>query len=253
MLTLAEFYTGPVELPPLPATAVYDLRRAGIGALLREGKMLRDPKTIPSSALRELLVADLTALVSDICAARAGTSLACSEPDGQPVADPQILLLIDDVHRFDSAAGLLVHDLLGVDGLKLAGRHPIKTAFTFSGSKTGARQAYSSGLTAITAFLEQGQQQMRHYELGVFRRGDEERLAYRQFLLHYTPSLVINARDEDEEAVLDLLGEDIRGIPSQLTNPAVKKTIRDALRFRALAEADDDTLLRQQMGVGRGG
>ena len=173
------------------------------------------------------------------------------------IPDLRVLVLIDDAHRFDAAARDLVENLLGSDGL---GRtdDPVPVIFAFSGV-VAVKPEYSIAVQSLKTFLEQKRLYVRHLRLGAFRSPDEDRLAYRQFLLHHEPPLVVRYRDaqaqEDIEVLFEVLHDVIRGVPSRLklSNEGVKVAIQMARRFRLLEEADDEDVLRQMRGNANGG
>jgi hypothetical protein len=190
-----------------------------------------------SSALRQ----DLSALVLEAGKRRAGA---------------RVVVLIDEVHRFDAAAAdLVAPGMLDATGLG-TDQEPVPVVFAFTSAKDAASAA---AVEALTDFLGKARSYViQDRILGPFSEPSKDPLPYRQFLLHYTPRLVIG-RDADPmiaQQMLERLHVMTKGIPSMLESPneSVEALISLAreLRPELLEIADDDDLL-EELGRSQGG
>jgi CHAT domain len=158
--------------------------------------------------------------------------------------DARVLVLIDEVHRFDTAAQELIQ-LLGPGGLGLPGA-PVPVVFTFTMS-TDPQTATAVG--ELKSFMESGRSLLEPLDLKPLPHPNEDPLPYHQFLLYGpdTPLVVKSDSDPEQLSVFyDLLHDSVRGVPSQLEWPTkeVEACVQSALRLaRFLEEADDEAML----------
>ena len=161
--------------------------------------------------------------------------------------------MIDDVHEFGDAARELLEIILTADGLGAPG-HPVPVVLAFSGSTVAGESATAA--QAITTFFEKGRMHAHRVHLRAFRSPIEDRLAYRQFLLHWETPLVLadlDADDDHVERIFTVLRNLVRGVPSRLerssTNPDVMATVEALRTLGHLREArDEDALLEIRGG-----
>jgi hypothetical protein len=155
----------------------------------------------------------------------------------------RVVVLIDEVHRLDSAANIFVNDMIDSAGLG-SDDDPVPVVFAFSGFSLNP--AYNSTIQALRDFLEKGSRYVAHLTLGPFRRPKDEWLLFQQFLLSQSPPLIIPEEKEgDTDEFYDMLYDSIKGVPSQLTGIEIEWAIRAAKSVKVLVEANDDEVLRK--------
>lgn len=142
----------------------------------------------------------------------------------------RVLLLLDDLHRFDSLAHVVLDQLVGPDGVGPYG-HPIP--FIFSYSAVLKEPAHQPALDVIERWIgENGQgPYLARSTLKRFASTEAKPLAnvardplaliYQQYLLNLDPPLVFHPGiDEDDvRACLEDLHHQIQGVPSNLAVP----------------------------------
>lgn len=171
-------------------------------------------------------------------------------PD-RPGALPVVLL--DDVHRFDAAAGdllaLLTRYGLGAQDLRI----PVILSF-FSAQYD--QPEYSGALRSIREFLQTNRQFVTHVLLQPFAsdsRAGWPYLPYQQYLLHYIPPLVCGRkidqphRDRCKRNFFLKLHKMVKGMPSRLAleeaNEDVATYIDAARDFDLLEDASNEDIL----------
>ena len=158
-----------------------------------------------------------------------------------PSAQP--LVLVDEVHRFGSAADDFLH-LIGVDGLggPLA---PIGVVIAFS--RNLPQVEYKTPMQDLKEFWEAGYKHVNYVNLTAFDHPKADTLPYRQFLLTYDPPLTIrpNANPNDLNDWLDVLHDAVRGVPSQMeknkkSNKGVAIAVKAGITLAKIVEQADD-------------
>lgn len=166
-----------------------------------------------------------------------------------------VLVLIDEVHLFDSAAAEFIK-WLGPHGLGTEEK-PVPVIFTFSSNQQEEQAQYSGALKALTDFLEQKRSYTEVLTLGPLCQTVDDLLPYQQYLLHYKVPLVINRAAEKEKIKLffQRLHGKVKGIPSRLKigeeNDDVEALIESWTDNNVLEEANDEQImeLKQPGGV----
>lgn len=182
-------------------------------------------------AVRAALQRDLLALQDEARAKFAHPSL-------------KVLVLLDEVHRFDDGAREFVNHMLRPGGLG-DDDNPVPVIFTFSSA--GIPSEYNTALLILKTFLENRPLYVNHLSLGAFRPPKDEWLIYQQFLLHQEPPLIMCPESESKsQDVYDTLYDEMMGVPSQLNSKEVQAAIRMAKKLKFLIVADDDEVLRKQ-------
>jgi hypothetical protein len=163
----------------------------------------------------------------------------------------RLLLLIDNVHRMDRAADLLLNHLLGPLGLR--GASPdVRVVFTYSSMPAHGQEV------AINRFIKPWLERANWAEsipLKAFQPPLEDRLAYEFYLLNWRTTegerkpLVISESPENEPWVkwfLDAMTENVRGIPSKLETASfvVSWALKAPTFPPVLIEADDEAALK---------
>ena len=213
-----------VELHPRVQQAL-DLQPPGPG-----GRLVLTPRL-----LRVALQVDLEALARE------------ARHEQRFAAEGHVLVLIDDVERFDAAAGALA-EMLGPYGLGTAD-DPVPVIFAFSGGV--AEGALRTAITSLRTFLERKPWYVKHVRIRQFRPPAEDPLPYQQFLLGHQPPLVVRATANESQvtALFEMLYENSMGAPSLLEAKEVRLVITAAKNFNVLEEADDDAILRGMRGA----
>ncbi len=198
------------------------------------------------------------------------------------VSNMMVLVLIDEVHRFDAAANDLF-DWLDSNGLG-SSEEPIPIIFTFSNTEHGeyngvvrALKGYQKiiqesiserPVTAIerpdhvAGFIKQNRNYVEHRELGPFCASDDVSknsknelpyLPYQQFLLHYKPPLVFSRKAPKDKILLffETLHKMVQGVPSRLElgeeNDDVMTFIDAWKLVDFLEEADNEDIMNQSL------
>jgi hypothetical protein len=164
------------------------------------------------------------------------------------------VVLLDDVHRFDAAAGDLLALLsrygLGSSDLAV----PVILSFF---SAQYEQPEYSGALRIMQEFLHTNRQFVIHVLLQPFAahgHAGEPYLPYQQYLLHYTPPLVCgrkldqSQRDRYKQRFFLKLHSMVKGMPSRLAleeaNDDVAAHIDAARDFELLENADNEDILK---------
>ena len=203
---------------------------SALPAAVQEELLLMGAAPRPSTlAVRAAIRADLAGLARD--ATITGTQHA-------PVAP--VVVLIDDVHKFGDAARELLEHFVTADGLGVPG-HPIPVVLAYTGGFVAGES--DTAAQAITGFFESGKAFARRVYLRAFRGPVEDQLAYRQYLLHHDPPMVVS----QEESVLAMLRKRVRGVPSRLErsvdNIDVQAVIETFEELKAVHPARDEDAL----------
>lgn len=192
---------------------------------VRTALELDDPDS--ASVVREALALDLTSLLDEARAKFDSASL-------------KILILIDEVHRFDTGARVLVEELINEEGLGKEGQAvPVILTFT----SCNLRPEYNTAINQLKEFLSKGRLYAARQYLRAFPPPNDDILIYQQFLLHREPPLI--AREPVASMFFDRLHSTTRGVPSMLCSDELEVAISTALDFKGLEEADDEALLRR--------
>jgi hypothetical protein len=163
------------------------------------------------------------------------------------------IVLIDDVHRFDAAAG----DLLALLSRYGLGSSDLTVPLIFSFFSAQYDQPeYSGALRIIREFLHTNRQFVTHVLLQPFATDGHAGgpyLPYQQYLLHYTPPLVCGRkidqpqRDRYKQRFFLKLHSMVKGMPSRLTleeaNDDVAAHIDAAREFDLLEDASNEDIL----------
>jgi len=179
--------------------------------------------------------------------------------------EAQVLVLVDDLHKFDAAARVLVDELITADGLGRLGS-PIPVVLAYS-SNPQANAGYDAIIAALQQFVERNAKSpnFRHVSIERFRSPDDPTpfrdldrdplaLIYQEFLLDHEPPLVFHraASEESMKWFLSELHKRVLGVPSRLDgmgeNRSVVDFIESVARFPStpvLVEADDQRLLEK--------
>jgi hypothetical protein len=160
----------------------------------------------------------------------------------------KVLVLIDDVHRFDAAARELVEDMIDEEGLGKDGQ-TVPVVFAFTGADVGL-QEYRPAVKQLKTFIESGKFYVRKEYLRAFLPPEDDGLLYQQFLLNQEPRPLIIRQDADADDVKEMFDEfhlTTKGVPSRLNSEGLESAIRMAKRLRILEEAKDDDVLKQQV------
>jgi hypothetical protein len=186
--------------------------------------------------VRAALRRDLAQLMAD------AMTIAGQQPPVAPV-----IVLIDDVHEFGDGVRELLDQLISADGLGSPGQ-PIPVVLAYTGGVVAGESATAA--QAITSFFESGKAYARRIHLRAFRGPVEDRLAYRQFLLHHATPMVVTDKEED---VFTLLHLQVRGVPSRLElsarNLDVQAIITAIQQFGAVQLARDEDALLEIRGA----
>lgn len=196
---------------------------------------------ITTPVVRAAIEADLTRLGADARAA----GLMSNSP--APIAP--VTLLIDDVHEFGDAARELLDGMLTVDGIGTK-QEPIPVVIAYTGTTTSAESATATA--AITRFFEGGKSFVKRVHLGALLAPFEQRVAYRQLLLHHDPPMVIVKDPEHEQIAFDMLEQWIQGIPSWMVlspaKPGVAASIEAMRKYKSAVPARDGDALKELRG-----
>jgi hypothetical protein len=220
---LLEKLLGPGREPVVQLTEAeaYD------GKLDELGQTARDCAAEDFSAHRNTV---LTLLRSDI--------RALEDEAAALLPGARVIVLLDDVHRYDAAATDVIA-MLSADGLGEPGA-PIPVVFAFATGKT----ENATATRLLTDYLERKDDFVERVTLGPFQSPTEDRLPYHQFLLlSDTPRVVVQSEDE----LFAELHQEVEGVPSNLKSPneRVDVLLRVSCRFKVLEEADDDRVLEE--------
>jgi hypothetical protein len=166
----------------------------------------------------------------------------------------RLLLLVDDVHRMDEAAGYLVKQILGPHGLRAAPSDVRVVLTHVLEAGPGEELAVNDH---IRPWLENPPQWVERLTLGRFRPV-EDRLAYMQFLLRYKqldggvwvdrPLTVVphRARQPLVDSFFRFVRTHVGGVPSnlQVSMPGmVDAALQQEAGWEILQDADDEAAL----------
>lgn len=191
-----------------------------------------------------------------------------------------VLVLIDEVHRFDAAANNLF-EWLGSGGLG-SSEEPVPLIFTFSNTEQGeyngvarALKGYQKSIQEsiserpvsaigrpdhVMGFIKQNRNYVEHRQLGPFCASDDVStkskdqlpyLSYQQFLLHYKPPLVFSRKVPEDKIprFFEELHKRVQGVPSRLElgeeNDDVMAFIDAWKSVEYLEEADNEDIMNQ--------
>jgi hypothetical protein len=150
----------------------------------------------------------------------------------------QPLVLVDGAHWFGEVAGFL--GLLKPQGLG-EGTRPLPVIFTCSVVGT----APAAIKRDLESFFKEKSGYVRVMDLAALADDEVERqLVYQQFLLGWSPPLVINRRvsPREEKDFLDSLHDEVRGIPSFFE--AIRPMLNYARKRQVVVEANDEDFLK---------
>ena len=227
-------------------------KRSQFRSLIDEA--IRASGTGPSADVcREALQEDLRALIDEARAA----SLPLVGPHSR------VILLLDDVHRYDQAIEPLLHTLIQKFGLGTA-TEPVPVILCYSlGTKqtddlfTNASETIGSRAMELRPFSEDGDEDLLAYEQVLLFPNEENELAkyYTSRLLGKlnraidgkVASFVIkhNARPQDRELWSDQFRMRIEGIPKRMMEDDFYKTTVGACMGGFLDLGDDEARLRK--------
>jgi hypothetical protein len=157
----------------------------------------------------------------------------------------KVLVLIDEVHRFDDAAREFVSYMIDSAGLG-SDADPVPVIFAFSA--VNVKPEYNSTVQMLSEFLNKRPLYVSRLPLGAFRSPQDEWLLYQQFMLYQNPPLIIPEDKEGQSGeVFDLLYDLILGVPSQLNHTNIQVLIKMAKISKTLVEANDDEVLRKHL------
>lgn len=132
----------------------------------------------------------------------------------------RLVLIVDDLHKMDAACDTLLHELIGNQGVGVAGDH-IRTVLGWS-----SLGAQTSTVKAIEAWLvdkpEDGKIAIKAF--GYAGGKIEEELAYRYYLLHQRidrfkwPGLVVRPSHDENERFWKLMSTILKGVPSRFAD-----------------------------------
>jgi hypothetical protein len=148
------------------------------------------------------------------------------------------VLLLDDLHRLGRLGADLLREGLGRHGLGTQAL-PVPLVATFVESD---QPEYAGPVAALRAFADTAPQAVRVLPVGPFT-GDEEQVAYRQFLVGQRVPVVLSGADD--VMAQQLLQFAIRGVPSCL--PTEGARMLALMRTRGLVEVADDEALMKVM------
>ena len=171
--------------------------------------------------------------------------LALQKEAGQKFGSPnlKVVVLVDELHRFDDAAREFVHNMLGPSGLGSV-ETPVPVVFTFTGVNT--QPEYNAAILTLKSFLEKSPLFVNRHSLGAFRPPKDEWLLYQQFLLTRDNPLIVKAGLSDEGlSYYDLIYEQYKGVPSQLTSYNVELVIKAFEMAKVFVPAEDEDVLKQ--------
>lgn len=132
--------------------------------------------------------------------------------DDAPEWCKKIVLMIDDLHRFDNLAYQFFNFMLTDDGVGDA-EIPIPFVFTYSNHKD-VKSSCSGALSAIEEYVSGRTRLVAHVPLEAFPHPDIEYLAYQQFLLSLNPPLVATTKNESN--AFRRIHQHIQGVPSKM-------------------------------------
>jgi len=232
------------------ARAEFDLPAVDVGDFavvrLRAWSPGDDTSPLPAAVQDELLLQGATARPG-IHAVRAAIRTDLDQlardattPGSQHAPVAPVVVLIDDVHKFGDAARELLETFVTADGLGVPG-HPIPVVLAYTGGFVAGESDTSA--QAITSFFESGKAFARRVQLHAFREPVEDQLAYRQYLMHHDPPMVVSL----EASVLAMLRKRVRGVPSRLErsvdNFDVQAVIETFVELNAVHPARDEDAL----------
>jgi hypothetical protein len=251
LLTLVE--ANLLALVPAPVMSVgkksilevqYSQKIAKIRKILKDlNQAQRDEvyDAIDSDSVKNALQYDLKTLVEDV---------RQKYPD---LPSLMVLVLIDEVHRFDSAARELT-EMLGLYGLG-TDLVPVPVIFTFSSNQQEEQAKYSGALKALADLLE-SRSIAEEITLGPLSQTEDDLLPYLQYLLHYYKgSLVINraAREDKIKLFFQRLHGKVKGVPSRLKNAEENDDVEahiDAWTDNDVLEKADDERIMELHRIG---
>jgi hypothetical protein len=195
-----------------------------------------------AKVIHAAIALDLVALADEVVAKRPADARK----------QPGAILLLDEINRYGAATRDLLMNMIGPDGMGIP-RHriPVVLAFSYGAAAPGSLAA---GM-AIKEFFEKNTPYVRKLRLGAFRSPIEDTLAYRQYLLHLDPPLVVSAEGEAAARFFRALANKVRGVPSRLevspNNDAVAAVIETTREIddTLLSRADDFGALQQLRAI----
>lgn len=251
-------FDDPGQMPPTTAMQlgkrIVDVVRRtrkhfGLGKAAYEFSRLEAKKADPAAPVHEDVQEELDFGSADGRVVRAALQLdllALQKEAGQKFGDPnlKVVVLIDEVHRFDDAARELVHHMLEPSGLGSA-ETPVPVVFTFTGVNT--LPDYNAAILTLKNFLEKRPLFVDRHSLGAFRPPKDEWVLYQQFLLCRDEPLVVRPDVNDQgREFYDTLYTLYKGVPSELNSVMVQAAIMVAKieTSKLLIPAEDEDVLK---------
>ena len=219
----------------LPITELSDFLQAM--PKLKGMKAGTDVESLPPNVILAALQEDFAALAND----------ARAEKGANP--NLRVVVLIDDLH-LSGAARAIMTEWVSMHGLgRNAKPEPwiVPLVLTFASYD---QELYRANAEAIRTNAESQTGRIVNIDLKSLPSPTEDELPYRQYLLSWSPMLVLGK--EDEETKADFFGglhNYAKGVPSRLSsddnNKDVLAWVKASLQFKVLSEADDDQILKQ--------
>lgn len=152
----------------------------------------------------------------------------------------KVLVLFDEVHRYDEGARQLVLEMLDSFGLGVSG-NPIPVVCAFSAKFPNDNSEYQSTVKMLhDDFLSKKLLFVRYHKIEAFDSPDKEWLVYQQYLL--SRELVLPPNNE-ELSIFNTLYTTIRGVPSELIdNDKLEGMLQFAVEHKFLVKADDENI-----------
>jgi hypothetical protein len=183
-------------------------------------------KAVATDTVRDAFAKDVETLLDDL---NSQFPVTAGLPRFQAV-----LLLVDDLHRYEAVAVPLLELVRDFGIAKRAA-----LAFTYSTRSKSGPDVAEHIKANLRGFV--------HEPLRPFRSPVESRLAYTQMLMARNPPLVPSGRAEERENVesfFEFCHTQVLGVPSLF--PLSEASILLSARYRILLDADDERILRER-------
>jgi hypothetical protein len=183
-------------------------------------------KAVATDTVRDAFAKDVETLLDDL---NSQFPVTAGLPRFQAV-----LLLVDDLHRYEAVAVPLLELVRDFGIAKRAA-----LAFTYSTRSKSGPDVAEHIKANLRGFV--------HEPLRPFRGPVESRLAYTQMLMARNPPLVPSGRAEERENVesfFEFCHTQVLGVPSLF--PLSEASILLSARYRILLDADDERILRER-------
>lgn len=153
----------------------------------------------------------------------------------------QVLVLIDNLHKFGGLESFLDDSFLTAEGLGTRS-NPVPVVFSFYKTET-----LTTGKERALVDVTERRYVIDHL-LTVFDSPAKDRMAYEQYLLQREPPLIPSlspGSEPDVQGAFEAMHGIVKGVPSLLKSQELEALIQYA-RIRALRAADDEDWLKQQ-------